>query len=839
MDNRVMKWEDFLKPVIFNEMDFQKVYKQMATEKGLNPDPDNPLHYYDYRALYKETGKLESDKTGHFPSKYKLEGHKDMIVDSVNTKTGEKMETEWNFPKPAVTRGQVSQEKQAEGKWSFPKPKTSSTGALPDTHGIAPQQVEAPKEEPYPGTPQRIAASLYSNLFERSLYNATNVVMDITGKEGLQPPVTTGMEKQYAYERVEAKEKGFFAEVSAEIIPALEGLFGVLTQVRGIGALLAGTGAIALGTKPSAYKPLTQMAAYRLLTSKGTAGERVHQAAFTTAASITPLIINKTGATGFGAVACDTMLNMILSNKTYIDAINSAESASDFFKKVSAQLVIDIGLAWNTRGGTETQLKAAYDKYEKQANKLLTLKLKDFTDLVKVAEKFTKEEKSIERKLIPKFSTKQWQVRNEADLKKLGKALANEAGLGDWDISWEMSDKSESLYTGFALITHLQNKEALIHIYNPQSKGVALYETQAAGDLLGGIRGKTHGNLVKTILHELGHLGSPTAPKLDRAKYATKEGYRKAYEQKGHDEKFHEWTEEHRSDLWKEKETVKESVARRLADMQAEEKGQPLLTDKEQLQYIPDLTRGQELVAKMKSIFGVQSPLKDAGAPETGFALKNFPNMVAYGHNKGLLAIKEIVSMAKKAGIPKGSFGEFAEITYAAESGKYRDTMTPEALAKIQPMIDAVNVFYKQWELQFKEIGWMEVPFPQSLINRNLSDIKDLESKLKGADGSQTKSIQKEIDGLKDINERISEENMSFVSVPIRMILRDKDAAITKHFMSLVPKWGRKTITIKDLVEEGVITEQEAELLRLENIISTIANNKKLTYLKIKTDMNT
>ena len=849
-----------------------------------------------------------------FPEPYKKEEEESW--DFAKPKTGIPAGETWDFPKPTTrTRGSVAQE---PGSLKLGRIKdVSAGGALPDTYGIAPQKVEAPEEEPYPGTPARVAASLYSNLLERSLYNAANIVTDITGQEGLVAPITGKLEQQYAYERVEAEEKGFFREIAAEVAPALESLFGVLIQVRGIGALLAATGGIALGTKPSPWRPLTQMAGYRLLTSKGTAGERIHQAAFTTAASITPLIINKTGATGFGAVACDSMLNMILSNKTYLDAIASAEDLPDFIKKISAQLVIDIGLAWNTRGGTEMQLKAAYDKYEKQAGKLLTLKYKDFTDLVGKAEKIRAEENSIERKVIPKFSQRQWKVTDEKSFAKLGKALAKEVGLGDWDIKWEFVDKitNTPLYTGFAHISNLHNKEAIVHIDNPKSSaGVGAYDPISAGKLLSGIRGKTHGNLVKTLLHEFGHLGKPTSERVNFRDYKNRpEAWKRAMDKAAHDKEFHKWTEEHKSDLWKEEETVDESVARRMEAMKAEEKGEPLLTFEEANQFVPDYTKAQELTAKIKSIFGVQDVMKNAKAPETGFALKNFPNMVSYGHNKGLLAIKEIVSMAKKMGIPKNSIEDFAEITYAAESGKYRDTMSKEALAKIQPMIDAVNVFYKQWESQLKEIGWMEVPFPQSLINRNLADIKDLEAKLKDADDSQAKEparpkvvekdvafwkdmeslavaaksreglvrriykyyldkeyktlaretedvsegrpeveeiadlakdqayskiaekygsvdnfiksvgrvkkptpevrkIQKQIADLKDINQRISEENLSFVSVPIRMILRDKDAAITKHFMSLVPKWGRKTITVKDLVEEGVITEKETDI---------------------------
>ncbi len=70
------------------EENFRKAYQEMAARKGLSPDPDDPAHHYDYRALFKESGSLEPDETGHFPSKYKTEGHPNLIVDGVDTKTG-------------------------------------------------------------------------------------------------------------------------------------------------------------------------------------------------------------------------------------------------------------------------------------------------------------------------------------------------------------------------------------------------------------------------------------------------------------------------------------------------------------------------------------------------------------------------------------------------------------------------------------------------------------------------------------------------------------------------------------------------------------------------------
>ncbi len=72
-----------------DEIKFNKAYKTMAEQWGLNLNPDDPEHHYDYRALWKETGSVEPDKTGHFDSKFKKDTHPNLIVDDVNTKTGE------------------------------------------------------------------------------------------------------------------------------------------------------------------------------------------------------------------------------------------------------------------------------------------------------------------------------------------------------------------------------------------------------------------------------------------------------------------------------------------------------------------------------------------------------------------------------------------------------------------------------------------------------------------------------------------------------------------------------------------------------------------------------
>jgi len=71
------------------EAEFKKWYAAVAKQQGLDPDPDNPLHFYDYRAAHR-SGAMP-DKDGHWPSEFKREGHPRLIVNGVNTKTGERV----------------------------------------------------------------------------------------------------------------------------------------------------------------------------------------------------------------------------------------------------------------------------------------------------------------------------------------------------------------------------------------------------------------------------------------------------------------------------------------------------------------------------------------------------------------------------------------------------------------------------------------------------------------------------------------------------------------------------------------------------------------------------
>jgi hypothetical protein len=85
-----MGWQDA--PVV-NDSHFRAWYAFHAKKQGLSPDPDDPQHFYDYRAAHKAGAK--PDRSGHWPSEFKREGHPNLVIDGVDTRTGEPAKAAW------------------------------------------------------------------------------------------------------------------------------------------------------------------------------------------------------------------------------------------------------------------------------------------------------------------------------------------------------------------------------------------------------------------------------------------------------------------------------------------------------------------------------------------------------------------------------------------------------------------------------------------------------------------------------------------------------------------------------------------------------------------------
>lgn len=91
---------------------FRKWYGDWAQRLGLNPNPDDPQHHYDYRATFAQGiepqpyvrsadigslfggGQMMPDRAmerapQHWPSTFKQAGHPNLIVNGIDTRTGQ------------------------------------------------------------------------------------------------------------------------------------------------------------------------------------------------------------------------------------------------------------------------------------------------------------------------------------------------------------------------------------------------------------------------------------------------------------------------------------------------------------------------------------------------------------------------------------------------------------------------------------------------------------------------------------------------------------------------------------------------------------------------------
>jgi|GEM_PF-4167405 len=94
-----------------DEPEFRDWYTRVADTTGLDPNPDDPRHMYDYRAAFRagvEPEYNEEDGKYHWDSRFKSDDHPNRFVGGIDTKTGE--------PAPAETPA-AKKEAPAEEEW--------------------------------------------------------------------------------------------------------------------------------------------------------------------------------------------------------------------------------------------------------------------------------------------------------------------------------------------------------------------------------------------------------------------------------------------------------------------------------------------------------------------------------------------------------------------------------------------------------------------------------------------------------------------------------------------------------------------------------------------------
>jgi hypothetical protein len=89
MQDRPDNWNDI------EEIKFKDWYGKASKQFNLDPNPDNPLHEYNYRFAYKNNA--WPDSSMHWPSDYKTANHPNRFVDGQDTITGNKVVTPKTF----------------------------------------------------------------------------------------------------------------------------------------------------------------------------------------------------------------------------------------------------------------------------------------------------------------------------------------------------------------------------------------------------------------------------------------------------------------------------------------------------------------------------------------------------------------------------------------------------------------------------------------------------------------------------------------------------------------------------------------------------------------------
>jgi len=107
---------------------FRQWYSTIANQYGLNPDPDDPRQFYDYRAAFK-AGALP-DASGHWPSDFKKPGHPNMVVGGFHVQTGERVPNTKRATRDELVK--LGWDEDTATKLSqTPEPKKSGIGIVP------------------------------------------------------------------------------------------------------------------------------------------------------------------------------------------------------------------------------------------------------------------------------------------------------------------------------------------------------------------------------------------------------------------------------------------------------------------------------------------------------------------------------------------------------------------------------------------------------------------------------------------------------------------------------------------------------------------------------------
>lgn len=208
----------------------------------------------------------------------------------------------------------------------------------------------------------------------------------------------------------------------------------------------------------------------------------------------------------------------------------------------------------------------------------------------------------------------------------------------------------------------------------------------------------------------------------------------------------------------------------------------------------------------------IEAPFRHIDAPDTGLAIKTSTSKMEAGEQRGLDTLNKLNKMNLT---PE----EYSQVSSLASMSKLPEETPPH----IQ---EAVNFVRGEFDRDFsllKERGVLTKPFPESYVDRLDDDINFLRSQkdsLSPKAKVSKQDIENKITDLESTRDALSQAK--FVHLPVRLWFESEGKYNPEgfkrslaSFRNIKPKAGRKTISIQDLVDAGVITPEQADIRRI------------------------
>ncbi len=195
--------------------------------------------------------------------------------------------------------------------------------------------------------------------------------------------------------------------------------------------------------------------------------------------------------------------------------------------------------------------------------------------------------------------------------------------------------------------------------------------------------------------------------------------------------------------------------------------------------------------------FNVERPFQQSGAPETGFAVKNYFTELAKKEEQTLSAIKRLKNLSPE---------QRSDLALAAEKAK--PPTDPQGAKDWKVVRD----FFDETFQDLKKANVLKFPFPQSYIQRLESENKLLLQRQKEktlSSAAAQKQIKENLQTIRDL------EDIRFVSIPARLWFADKfdtNPGLATRGVRILNQKKRKTPTIAGMIEDGIIDKDQVDI---------------------------